>query len=309
MSVADAAAGKYFDRMFLIIFENQGFNKVMKDTYFASLAARGSSLTNFYAITHPSQPNYISQIAGSPLGCTSDSNIDITQTSLVDLFEEKGNSLAAHPTSTLLHFHSHVLTHLRSTLMYLRVLQAPHSFTLTHITGISWRAYEEAYPGKCFTGAESGTYVRKHNPFMSFTSVTKNATRCANIVPATQLDTDLKSGPLPSFVYYTPDLNNDAHDTNIAYASKWLNGFLEPKLLIGNFINRTAVFLTWDEDDLLEGNHIYSVLLGPVVKAGAQDNTHYTHYSLTRTLEDNWGLASLGRNDASTTPFAASNYK
>lgn len=264
MSVADAAAGKYFDRMFLIIFENQGFNKVMKDTYFASLAARGSSLTNFYAITHPSQPNYISQIAGSPLGCTSDSNIDITQTSLVDLFEEKG---------------------------------------------ISWRAYEEAYPGKCFTGAESGTYVRKHNPFMSFTSVTKNATRCANIVPATQLDTDLKSGPLPSFVYYTPDLNNDAHDTNIAYASKWLNGFLEPKLLIGNFINRTAVFLTWDEDDLLEGNHIYSVLLGPVVKAGAQDNTHYTHYSLTRTLEDNWGLASLGRNDASTTPFAASNYK
>jgi len=265
VEVIDAAlAGKHFDRLFLIIFENQGYNKVMKDPYFASLAARGSSLTNFYAIAHPSQPNYIAQIAGSSLGCTSDSNIDLAQTCVTDLFEQ---------------------------------------------SGVSWRAYEEDYPGKCFTGATSGTYARKHNPFMSFTSITKNATRCANIVPATQLDTDLKAGPIPSFVYYTPDLNNDAHDTTIAYASNWLKGFLEPKLTNNNFINRTVVFLTWDEDDLLEGNHIYSVLLGPVVKVGYQDDTHYTHYSLTRTIEDNWGLPSLGRNDVSAVPFAAANYK
>jgi len=257
-------AGKYFERLIVIIFENQGYNKVMKDSYFASLATRGSSLDNFYAIAHPSQPNYIGQIAGSTLGCSSDDNIDLSQSSVVDLLEANG---------------------------------------------ISWRAYEEAYPGNCFTGASTGTYVRKHNPFMSFTSVTKNATRCAHIVPATQLDTDLKAGPIPQFVYYTPDLNNDAHDTNIAYASKWLNGFLEPKLKNSNFINNTVVLLTWDEDDHLEGNHIYNVLLGPSVNVGYKDTTTYTHYSLTRTIEDNWGLTSLGRNDTSASPFSSKNYK
>jgi len=237
----------------------------MKDPYFAQLASRGSSLDNFYAITHPSQPNYIAQLAGSTLGCTSDNNIDLPDTSVLDLMEQKG---------------------------------------------VTWRFYEEDYPGDCFTGATKGTYARKHDPAISFTRISKNATRCAHIVPATQLDVDLKAGPLPQFVYYTPDLNNDAHDTTIAYASKWLEGFLEPRLKNPNFAsNNTVIFLTWDEDDRLEGNHIYSVILGGNVKPGYKDATAYTHYSVARTLEDNWGLPTLGRSDATAAPFAAQNYR
>lgn len=35
--------------------------------------------------------------------------------------------------------------------------------------------------------------------------------RCANIVPATQFDSDLANGNLPSYSYYTPNQMNDAH--------------------------------------------------------------------------------------------------
>jgi hypothetical protein len=37
----------------------------------------------------------------------------------------------------------------------------------------------------------------KHNPFISFPSITKNATRCAKIVNADQLDTDIANNAVP----------------------------------------------------------------------------------------------------------------
>lgn len=42
---------------------------------------------------------------------------------------------------------------------------------------------------------------------------------------------------------------------------------------------------------------------GDVLKRG-NDSTQYNHYSLLRTVEDNWGLGSLGRHDATATPIA-----
>jgi hypothetical protein len=44
-----------------------------------------------------------------------------------------------------------------------------------------------------------------------------------------------------------------------------------------------------------------------VVLAGTgNDCTQYNHYSLLRTVEDNWGLGNLGRHDATATPIALS---
>lgn len=47
---------------------------------------------------------------------------------------------------------------------------------------------------------------RKHNPFISFTSISGNPARCAKIVPATQLDTDIANNALPNYSFYTPNL-------------------------------------------------------------------------------------------------------
>lgn len=56
-----------FERIFIIQFENQPEYKVISDPNFAKYAAMGTYLTNYSAITHPSQPNYWSQGTGIQL--------------------------------------------------------------------------------------------------------------------------------------------------------------------------------------------------------------------------------------------------
>jgi hypothetical protein len=50
------AAGK-FDRIFIVQFENQPFMFVKDDPNFKKYTQMGVHLTNYYAVTHPSQPN------------------------------------------------------------------------------------------------------------------------------------------------------------------------------------------------------------------------------------------------------------
>ena len=43
---------------------------------------------------------------------------------------------------------------------------------------------------------------------------------------------------------------------------------------------------------------------GNIFKAGTVDKTLYNHYSLLKTVEDNWDLGDLGRNDKTAIPFS-----
>lgn len=254
---ASLSGGKWFDNIVIVVLENQPYGKVMKDPNFAKYANMGRSLDNFYAVAHPSQPNYVAMIAGDPMGVTGDGNYNLQGTTLVDLFNK---------------------------------------------FGVTWKAYQEDYPGNCFAG-DKGPYRRKHNPFISFDSIRNNATSCANIVSATQFDVDLFSGNLPAYSFYTPNMNNDGHDTGLSYAGLWLDKFLTPRLGSLMSQNRTLTVLTWDEDDYSEQNHIYTVLLGASIPKGGHDSSYYTFYSLMRTIEENWGLGTLGRHDSSATPI------
>lgn len=51
-------------------------------------------------------------------------------------------------------------------------------------------------------------YRRKHNPFVSFTSITSDPSLCEKIVGASQFDTDLFAGHLPHYSYYVPNIEN-----------------------------------------------------------------------------------------------------
>jgi acid phosphatase len=141
--------------------------------------------------------------------------------------------------------------------------------------------------------------VRKHEPFISFLNVQKDPKRCAKIVNSNQLPADVAAGQLSQYSLYIPDLKNDAHDTGVAYASKWLEGFLTPLLANPSFTRNTLVVVTFDEDQGgTATNQIYTVLLGDPVKPGVVNNTLYNHYSLLRTIEDNFKLGNLGREDS-----------
>src|SRR5258708_4460173 len=54
-----AAAVPPFKKVVLVIFENDDFSVAMKQDFFQKLGEWGTVLTNFSALTHPSQPNYV----------------------------------------------------------------------------------------------------------------------------------------------------------------------------------------------------------------------------------------------------------
>src|SRR5207249_2230015 len=87
---------KAFDRIFIIMFENQTLDAVLGNPFMKNLAERGALMTRYFGIAHPSQPNYIASIAGLPLGVTDDSKQDIDASNLVDLLEAKGITWKAY---------------------------------------------------------------------------------------------------------------------------------------------------------------------------------------------------------------------
>jgi len=70
-------------------------------------------------------------------------------------------------------------------------------------------------------------------------------------------------------------MDNDAHDTNITYAGKFLMEFLPPLLANPAFYKDTLVVITWDEDDYTELNRVNTLLVGPNVKSANKDSRKY----------------------------------
>ena len=166
--------------------------------------------------------------------------------------------------------------------------------------GLQWKVYAEGYPGNCFLGSSAGAYVRKHLPFLSFKDVQADPVRCARIVNASELATDVQNGTMPSFSLYVPDLNDDGHDTGIAFADRWLASTFSPLLDDPRFARGLQFVVTFDEsaDTAPGGNRVATVLVGGALKPGTVIHANYNHYSLLRLVEDELGLGSLGQGDA-----------
>jgi len=174
---------------------------------------------------------------------------------------------------------------------------------LLEAKGLTWKSYQENWPGNCFLGTSSsdGLYFRKHNPFISYTDIQTNPTRCAKIVPGTQFATDVSQGTTPTFAFYTPNIKNDGHDTGVAFAGTWLNGFLNSTSAKSHF---DVVLVLFDENDNSTPNQVYAAIAGrAVTNVGTTDNTALNHFSLLKTLETNFALGNLGKSDVTATAF------
>jgi hypothetical protein len=181
-------------------------------------------------------------------------------------------------------------------------LDARHVGDLLEAKGLAWKVYVESYPGDCFLGARFDNYVQKHVPFLSFRNVSTDPARCARIVDGSKLSVDIANGTLASYSLYIPDLRNDGHDTDVAYADRWLSAKFGPLLRDPRFINGMLFVVTFDEAAhsplLPSSNHIFTVLVGGGVDAGSRADDAYNHYSLLRLVEDQFGLGALGHKDA-----------
>ena len=285
---AAKAPAHHFDRVVIIVLENGDYEVAVQDKNLSALAAKGASFSNFHALFHPSYPNYLAMVAGT------DFNIHKRGRYLADRQVNFPND-AAHKTIAD------------------RLIAA----------GLDFKNYAEELPqGICpykidsqhVSKRKAGDYVRRHVPFMSFGEVQQKwCDRVVGVDSGKQVSLlggddnfvrDAKAG-LVAYSFYTPNMNNDGHNTNVGVAGAWASRFLD-KTFSEKLRQGTLVILTFDESDRNSDNRIYTLFLGDMVKDASQQDPkvlarRYTHYDVLRTIEDNFGLEPLAEGDRNAT--------
>jgi hypothetical protein len=180
-----------------------------------------------------------------------------------------------------------------------------HVATQLGAAGISWLSYQEGMAAGTCPVVSSGLYAAKHDPFVFFRDIagsppsTGNAFCAAHHRPYASFAGDLQAGAVARYNFITPNLCHDMHGDPacggidvIRAGDDWLAANLPP---IINFINAHAgvIFIVWDEPE--GGSTLLPFLaVGPHVKAGYASPVFLTHSSLTRSLDEIFGLPILG---------------
>jgi hypothetical protein len=204
------------DHVFVIMMENHGDSQIIGNTsdapYINSLAQRYNVATNYHGVTHPSLPNYLSAISGSPQGIFDDCKAGANVTCAPEEFVPGSGD--ATDTASL------------TSAQYQSASATPHMFSSKNIVdqlesnGLSWKAYMQSMPSAGSTVEYAPTigsttvklYAQKHNPFMYFSDIANNPARTSKIVPLeNNLASDLASGNVPNFVWISPDQCHDMH--------------------------------------------------------------------------------------------------
>lgn len=279
-----AATPKHFDHVLIVVLENQNYESAMQNDLLKSLAQKGAVFSNFGNLYHYSYPNYLAMIAGSDFRTHSPQLLSDNQKNFRDDNEHR---------------------------------------TIADL--LNWKNYAEDYPaapdaGKPFLG-DRGRYVRRHTPFLSFQAIqTKtfhqvvrvdtHEEKNAFVTDISNFIADPQKNPLPEYMFYTPNLDDDGHDptsqpqVGLKNSADWLRNFLTTWLHFDDktwlpkdeALKRTLVIVTFDES---EGNinpeRIYTVFLGAMVKTQEVTDA-YNHYSVLRTIEDNFNLQPLHPN-------------
>src|SRR3982074_2673620 len=89
-----------FSHVFLIVMENHESSRVLGNTsapYINWLAEQNSLATQYYAVSHPSLPNYLALRVGDTFGLNDDcTNCFFNRTSLPDQIEASGRTWRAY---------------------------------------------------------------------------------------------------------------------------------------------------------------------------------------------------------------------
>ena len=252
------------DHVVILILENHADSQVVGTPYapyINSLVSDpyGALFTHSFALTHPSQPNYLQLFSGSNQGVLDDN----VPTGLPFITPNLGAEL----------------------------LNAAKTFT----------GFSEDLPSVGYTGATSGNYARKHNPWVNWQSSPTNGIPPASNQPFSAFPADFNQLPKVSFVI--PNQNNDMHNgtypTNVTTGDTWVRNNLDAYIQWSKSHN-SLLILTFDEDDGSAGNSILTIFIGNMVQHGIYANT-ITHYNVLRILEDMYGLSHAGNAATSAT--------
>jgi hypothetical protein len=286
------------DHVFMVYLENKGFTDIVGSPnapYLNSLINTYGFGTNYYALTHPSDPNYYPILGGSDFGtnfnCPSNC---FDEPNLADTIEAAGKTWAGYmeggggystPTDRL--------PFLAFSDIYNNPTRvAAHLFDLTQLG--QDLAVPATAPNFAWFAADDATNME--GPTDTLAGIIAWA--------VSQL--------LPPFL--------GGHQYNVAAGDKWLQDTLPIILNSATWQDpsqRSAVIVTFDEDynnlslgNGNQGNHIVTVVIPSpgAVASGMRDGhfeakDHNNHYSLLRTIELSLGLPPLTNNDKFAQPM------
>jgi acid phosphatase len=163
--------------------------------------------------------------------------------------------------------------------------------------GKTWKVYAESLPSVGYIGGNSGSYLKRHNPFAYFSDVRNSSVQRLNLVPFTQFATDLANNHLPNLSFIVPNANNDAHNGSLATADSWLKSKLAPLIASPTFQKDGILIILFDEsvstDTTRGGGRVAFVMVGPRVKKGYKSTTVYQHQSTLKTVMKALGMTSF----------------
>jgi hypothetical protein len=175
--------------------------------------------------------------------------------------------------------------------------------------GADWRALAESTPSNC-AHTDSGFYAVRHVPSVYYTNI---AAECATQTVPLADPPDLSA----RFTFVTPNVCDDMHSCQgsgdsaalVRRGDRWLAQWMPKFLDSAEYrAGRTAVFLTWDEDDFKGTNQIATLVVSPSTPGGLRVATRYDHYSMLRTTEEMLGLpTTLGA--AATAPSMRADFR
>ncbi|MGB9184531.1 MAG: alkaline phosphatase family protein [Solirubrobacteraceae bacterium] len=311
----------HYQHIVEIMMENTSYGSIIGNPLapnINTLANRYGSATNYFGVTHPSEPNYVANIGGSYFGIQDDNQFYCTP------------ALAA----TDLNCAGTTVDHTVSAQSLADQLTA---------AGQTWKGYFQSLPyvdpSKAVSSGPGANgpytfkwpsnanalYASKHNPFINFTG-TQGA--LSQMVPDSQLGADLLTGHLPNYSLVVPDQCHDMHGTG---GCSDTNGLIQAgDQYVGTTVSEVmasptwkegnnAIVITWDEDDYTDqgkpgtgccgadpgGGHVVTIVITSHGSSHITDNTAYNHYSLLRTFEAAFGLPCLAHACDSVVPTMA----
>jgi hypothetical protein len=247
-----------FSHVFLIVLENKSEQDILGSPnalYLNSLIEQDGLAYDYQGVAHPSQPNYLAVFSGSTHEVFDDDVHDVSAPSIADQLEAAGRT---------------------------------------------WRVFAENLPAEpCFTGASAtdgpdgpGQYVRKHNPAVSFVSISGSPDRCGNIQSLAAFD------PAASdFQLIVPNMCHTMHDCSVADGDGWLRDFVPSILGSPAWKDDGVLFITFDEGaDKSRQNEVPTLVIAPDVAPGFRSGVAHNHYSLLRTIETGLGVPCLAES-------------
>lgn len=347
-ATADTSPKLGIGHVFVIVLENESSSSTYlhnPNPYLGRVLQRqGTLLTHYYATGHVSLDNYISMISGQAPNLVTSSDcqlyLNFNGTTAPATLNADGQAVGAGCV-----YPSNVKT-------------LADQLTAAHI---SWHGYMDQMgnnPGReqrrCGVphtnlvgqddtqkATQGDQYAARHNPFVYFHSLIDSGLCRKNVVPLTELSTDLKRiSTTPNFDFITPDLCNDGHDTGCAgpdARGKRTGGLASVDDFLSLWVPRIEhspayrknglIIITSDESETADattccnerpgptdplpgltgagGGKVGTLVIGRCVAHGKQDTVAYNHYSLLRSLENIFGITTGGTDGHGHLGYAA----